>query len=96
MFWSKAKPEEVELTDAIRMVHTRMKVVGPDSEEYTKPIAHLESLMEMKSQSRSTRPSADTVLAVAGNIVGILVIVAYEREHVLASKAINFVMKAKI
>lgn len=40
-------------------------------------------------------PSLDTALIVAANIFGILWLTRYEKERVISSKALNFVMKSR-
>ena|SRR5689334_19882776 len=71
-----------------------MRDVEVDSDEYPKMLEHLSKLNDMKSEERKRKVSPDTMLLVAGNIIGILVIVAYEQKHVVTSKALNFVGRA--
>lgn len=40
--------------------------------------------------------SPDTVLVVAGNLIGILAILNFEKMDIVRSKAISFVLKSKI
>jgi hypothetical protein len=40
--------------------------------------------------SKPKRVSPDTLAAVAGNLLGIIVIVGYENKHVITSKALSF------
>lgn len=41
------------------------------------------------------RPSTDTLLIVGANLLGILIIVGYERANVVSSKALGFVRQPK-
>lgn len=66
-----------------------------DSEEYPKMLEHLSKLNEMKSEERRRRISPDTMLMVAGNLLGILIIVGYEQKHVVTSKALPFIQRTK-
>lgn len=40
--------------------------------------------------------SPDTILVVAGNLVGILLLVGYEHAHVITSKALGFILKGRV
>lgn len=90
------KKEPSDLDIAIRDVHTRMRVVGTDSDEYRQLVVYLDRLMTMKTaEKQSFKVSPDTVAIIAGNIIVAIIIVAYEREHVVSSKALDFVLKRK-
>jgi len=84
-----------ELDEPIKRVLDEMKTYGPDSPEYPKLVAHLETLTRLKAEERRHRVSADTMAIVLGNLGGILIIVAYESRHVMASKAMGFLLKPK-
>lgn len=45
---------------------------------------------EMLDSTRKKRVSPDTLVAVAGNLLGIIVIVGYENKNVITSKALSF------
>jgi hypothetical protein len=83
------------LDEPIERVLNEMNTYGPDSPEYAALVDHLERLNRMKASNVPNRPSPDAVLIVAGNLLGILIIVAYEQKHVMVSKALGFVMKTK-
>jgi exopolyphosphatase/pppGpp-phosphohydrolase len=61
------------------------------SEEYASIVDQLTSLYALKESP--SRVSKDTLVAVAGNLAGILLIINYEQRHVVASKALGFVGK---
>lgn len=88
----KEKPSILD--EPIAKVLDEMNMMGPDSEEYTKMIDHLERLVRMK-QERNNRVTPDTMAIVAGNLLGILIIVAYEQKHVVVSKGLGFVLKSR-
>jgi len=83
------------LDEPIERVLYEMTLYGPDTDEYPALVEHLERLMTMKAQERKSRVSPDTMAMVVGNLLGILVIVAYEQKHVMVSKGLSFVFKAK-
>lgn len=86
--------KEDRLDNAIRSVLECMTIYGPDSEEYPKLVEQLEKLTAMK-QKKKWRVDPNTVLLVLGNLMGIVIIVAYEQNHVWRSKASDFIHKAK-
>lgn len=93
---SSRKTSEKNLDVLIQRVVNDMELYGPDSEEYTNLVKHLETLNRMKSQKWWTRLSWDTVLIVLGNLLGILIIVAYEERNVISSKALSMTQKTKL
>lgn len=73
----------------------RMTKVDVESDTYAKMIDQLAKLTKLK-ESYSPKPiSRDTMLIVAGNLAGIIIIIGYERVHVIATKAIGFVIRAR-
>lgn len=89
------KRESADLDKAIDAVYDKMVEVGPDSDEYVTYLEHLQKLEKLRNESHSRKPSADTMLVVGGNLIGILIIVGFEHAHVLTSKAFGFIMKNK-
>jgi len=79
--------------DLITRVLVEMITKSPDTEEYATNLKHLEKLNELKTAENPRRSKLDsnTILLVAGNLIGILIIVGYEHSNVLGSKAIGFV-----
>jgi len=51
--------------------------------------------LKVKEFEKSRRVSPDTLAIVAANIVGILLIIGYERANVVTSKALGFILKSK-
>lgn len=76
----------------IERVLSDMEMFGPESEEYPKLLAHLKALHAMKAEEKPKfRISPDTLAIVGGNLLGILIIVAYEQTHPMVSKGLNYV-----
>lgn len=67
-----------------------------DSEEYQTRLAHLERLKKLKADDRPDRVDRNTLAVVGGNILTILIIVAYEQKHVLQTRGLPFLLKPKI
>lgn len=81
--------------EPINKILDELKTLDPEVPEYRTMLNHLEALNKMKLEEKRNRVSPDTVAIVAGNLVGILIIVMYEQKHVVVSKALGFVMKTK-
>lgn len=87
--------KEDKIQDAIDAILDSMNVYGPDSQEYPQLVEQLEKLTALKQKRKWWKFDPNTVLLVAGNLLGILVIVAYEQNHVWRSKASDFIHKAR-
>jgi hypothetical protein len=94
MFALRPQPR-TRLDDAIDSLLVTMSAEPYESEDYGKMLKHLTELYKLKENSAPKRPSPDTVLLVAGNLAGIVIIIGYERANVIASKAIGFVLRLR-
>lgn len=65
------------------------------TEEYAEKLSQIKGLYELKKSNSSQSVSPDTMWTVIGNLTGILLILNYERAHVVTSKAIGFVLKPR-
>jgi hypothetical protein len=96
MILRKPKPEDLKLINAINDCLDELDTFGPDDPGYVRTLASLERLMDMQKAKKPPRTfSSDTMLLVAGNLLGILIIVAYEQKHVMTSKAQGFLLKTR-
>jgi hypothetical protein len=66
-----------------------------DSPEFKQTLKHLERLYALKGSKDRKGINPDTVLLVLGNLLGIVIIVAYEQRHVWTSKAFGNVIKPR-
>lgn len=87
--------KDENLNKEIDRVLTLMSNADPTSTEYADLTDSLSKLYTLKESSSKNRLSKDTMAVVAGNLLGIVMIVGHERAHVVTSKAIAFVMKAR-
>lgn len=87
------KPNPLDVK--IEAIFAEMDLTAPDSEEYPKLLASLERLKKIKAEERKDRISRDTLAIVIGNLLGILLIVAYEHSHVITSRAYNNVIRPR-
>ena len=87
------KIKRTHLDDEINAVVTVMQTLGPDSPQYKEQLAYLERLHKLKAQERRTLVSSDTIAMCATNLLGILIIVAYENKHVITSKGFTQIIR---
>jgi hypothetical protein len=66
-----------------------------DTDEYTRKVDQITKLYKLKEQEAPKRVSPDTLAIVAGNLAGIMLMLHYERVHVITSKALGFVLKPR-
>jgi len=90
---SKDQSEPIQ-TEATRIL-TSMSNVDPMSREYRVLLVDLERLTRLTEESKPERVSRDTIALIAGNLLGILIIVAYEQKHVVKSKGFERLIKPK-
>jgi len=73
-----------------------MESNDPDSNEYAALLVTLERLYKLLPPKKENAISKDAVLAVAGNLLGILLILNFEKAGVVTSKAVGFILKSKL
>jgi len=88
-------PHQIGLEKAINELLNDMTSFTSDSKEYTIMVDQLTKLYSLKVLDRPKRISPDTLAIVAGNLIGILVIVGHERANIVTSKALSFVLKLR-
>lgn len=93
-FFSAEDKDEI-LDKQIAAVSLEMDRIGVAHEDYSKMLDHLKTLYEIKAKKRRDPVSRDTMALIGGNLLGIFVIVAYERTHVSASKGFNQLLRPK-
>lgn len=92
MFTRQPK-EKTDLDRTIAMLVALMSEAEPDAAiRISEQIA---KLYKAKEQETPKRVSPDTLILVAGNLLGIVLILNYEKANVLTSRAIGFVMKLR-
>ena len=91
-----AEPSALDLE--IKSVLNKMQDITPDTDEYGLLLDRLEKLYKMKVSDKDDRKrvSADTIVMVGANLAGIVMILGFERAHVITSKALSFVLKSKV
>lgn len=89
------KKEKTMLEKEIEAVLLDMKDMDINSDEYEVALNHLTILHEIKSKEKKWNVSPDTMAIVAGNLLGIILILKHEELNVITSKAMNFVIKGR-
>lgn len=90
----RKQPETTHLDEVIDNVRSQMVQFDAHSEEHITMTKQLDSLYKMKASSQN-RVSADNLVVAGVNISGILLILHYERLHVVTSKALGFITKLR-
>lgn len=88
--------KKTKLEIAIDSVLDKMSKLEPNSDEYTDMANNLEKLLKAKSYVKSKGISSDTMLVVAGNLLGIALILGYEKANIITTKALSFVLKGRV
>ena len=89
------KKNKVTIDKEIDNLLSAMETVDPASDEYQTLAKNLETLAKAKSYDKQRYVDKTTLLYVAGNLLGIAIIVGYERAGVITSKALSFVLKGR-
>src|SRR5690606_2356005 len=95
MFGKFRKEEPDVFAAAITKLVDELEQYDPTDPEFANAIEKLEQIVKVQGQKAQRSINPDTLLIVGGNLLGILIIVAYEQKHVLTSKASGFILKPK-
>lgn len=93
MFTLKFDPEPTGIEKAIDAVLAEMVDLSAESEEYAKMVNQLSKLHEMKTKESPRRPSPDALVSAAASLLSVLLIVNYERVHVVTTRALGIIPK---
>ncbi len=88
--------KKTKLEDEIDILHDKMRDEELDKAEYAVMSEHLLRLYEAKNKENSSRISPDTVAMIAGNLLGIALILHYEKVDIITSKAVGFIIKGRV
>jgi hypothetical protein len=86
------KKEKTDLEKEIDEVQKTLKCINPYSEEYGTVVANLEKLYKLKNGEKKF-VSPDTIATIVSNLLGIGLILGFERLNVITSKALGFVRR---
>jgi hypothetical protein len=95
VFIERRPAEKSGLELAIDEVLREMQGFTAESDEYAKMTTQLERLYKLKEIDCPQRVSHDTIVIVIGNIIGIAMIIGYERTNIITSKALTLLIKMR-
>lgn len=95
MFGRKPKVDALKLKEAKIEILDRMLTTDPGSEEYSTLLQQLTEVSKLENPESSRQIDYNTMLTVGGHLLGVLIIVGYERANVMTSKAKDFALKLK-
>jgi hypothetical protein len=96
VFFLKKTPDQTQLDEAIDDLYSDLKGRDAHSKEYGVVAEQLKKLTELKaSLTAKSKVDANTVALIAANLIGIILILHYEKVNVVTSKALSFVGKLR-
>lgn len=85
-----------DLDAALKAAFDDLKAHDPFSDEYNKTLNQIERLHALRFPKKESRGiTADALLGVVSNLLGIGMILGYEKANVITTKALGFVTKLK-
>lgn len=93
--FTKKDTEPTALQRTIDELHAKLQTLDPTSKEYAQVADQLVKLYPLAEIYTPKPVSRETLALIAANLTGILIIISYERVHIIASKAIGFVSKLR-
>lgn len=91
----KKDPVKEMIEDEILINFELLKDDGVDSEFYSKVLRNIERLQALRKKDRKSL-DPNSCLVVAGNLIGILLILGYEQKDFIRSKALGFVLRGRV
>ena len=91
-----SKPSDLQLE--IDRLYGELKLHDPESVEYCAIKDHLVDLVNLNTPKVPEKKTLDpnTILLAVTNVVGIVVVLAYEHAHPIAGKAFGMISKLRI
>ena len=83
------------LDDSIEVAHASLQHLDPTTKEYELVLDRISKLEKMRDAKRRPSVSPDTLVMAGANLLGILLILNYERTEIITTKALGFVSKAR-
>lgn len=95
MFKDKFKKKPNQLEEEYKAVLHQLATLSADSKEYTTAVNNLKTLQEIR-RNQANCVDVNKAMAVSGNLLGIAMILNFERVGTITSKALGFVIKGRI
>ena len=90
------RKKQTKLEKEIDLVLDSMSVLGRDSTDYAAMADNLERLHKAKCIDTNRKVSPDTIAIIVGNLLGIVLILGYEKANIITSKALGFVIRGRV
>lgn len=87
--------DQSKLSDSISELHTQLQSMDPKTEEYSTVLDSLLKMHKTQADTRRKSVSPDTLINASASILGIILILHYERLGIVTTKAIGFVPKPR-
>lgn len=88
--------ESTPIDVLIARVIEEMGAYSPVDPEYKSLMKYLERLNRLKQGERRERVKADTIWIVVGNLAIAVLVVSYERNHVIVTRLKDYIFSPKI
>jgi hypothetical protein len=92
--FTKGKDQTL-VDDAMVRAFDELKGQSVASEEYAKNLDGIVKLHKMREEEKSPGVSPDTIVLVAANLLGILLIIRHEHVNVITSRAMSTLIKPR-
>lgn len=90
------KDKRTLLEKEIDNILKTMLTMDAGSEEYTVMAENLERLYKLKVVDSTNKVSADTMALIAGNLLGLALIMSFEKTNIITTKALGFVLRGRV
>lgn len=88
------EPQSLKAMDEeISRLAATLGTLSPLSDDYATILSRLNLLTEARSKKNERAISTDTLLTIGANIVGLLLVLNYERLNVISTKALTMVLR---
>lgn len=100
MFLRNPPIETHPLDETITKLISKLEGMEAGSEEYSKAVVSLQTLMELRAAEQAVAKqhlvSPEKIADIAANLLGISLILGFEKANVVTSKGLGFVPRIKI
>lgn len=87
---------KVTLDNELDHILKALNDLSPESKEYSTAVENLETLTRAKNSVNEHRVTPDTIVLAVTNILGILLILNYERLNVISTKTLGLILKGRL
>lgn len=95
MFEKETPRHQRMLESELERTISWLKTEQIPSEDYVKTLNVVERLNDMMEKEKPSSVSKETMLTVAANLLGIILIIKHENVNVITSKALGFVFRLR-